>query len=321
MLSTRTQASSERCVNENLMAAYLEASLSPKETAEFESHVSDCAICRETLALAIGIGNQEGAGRPVIDAEPGRARSRFFRLVPVAGVLILAIALIPVISKLMHKQAEKPPKNQIAELHMAATPFQKTEITEQPAKSEPIKPRPAETIKIQSPPERKPLEQQVFKDKKEESSLTAAFLKEAETAPADLPAKSAREERTDESAQGYKPAATAPTSSIPLNQIDVGRFSALNSVPPMVTSNALPPTSMMLGSEKSATELKKIGDKEFYLNSGIWIDRQCAEHRDSLVIEVLPVVPEHEAILKQYPNLRNFLPAMVYWNGKIYLLR
>jgi hypothetical protein len=329
MLSARTQESSECCVDENLMAAYLEASLSPKEMAEFESHVSDCAICRETLALAIGLGNREEAGRPVIATEPRKARSRFFRFVPVAGVLILAIALIPVISKLAHKQAEKPPQNQVAELHMAAKPVQKTEIAEQTAKSEPIKPKTAEVIRIQSLSEKKTLEKQVFEDKKEKAPLTAALLKGAEPVPAvppiekdaDLPSKSAQDERTDESTQGYKLAAAAPTPRIPLSQIDVSRYSALNSVPPIVSSNSLPPTSMMLGSDKSATEFKKIGDKEFYLNSGIWIDRQCAEHRDSLVIEVLPVVPEHEAILKQYPDLRNLLPAMVYWNGKIYLLR
>jgi hypothetical protein len=328
MLSARAQDSSELCVNENLMAAYLEASLSPEEMADFESHVSGCAICRETLALAIRLGEREEANRPVVATKLRKERSRFFRFVPVAGVMILVIAMIPVINKLAHKQNEKLPKNQVAELHLAPKPVQKTEITEQTDKRESIKPKTAEVNRIQRSLEKKPLESQVFEDKKEEASSTATLLKGAEPATAvpsiqkdaDMSARSAREERADESSQVFKPAA-APTPHIPLNQIDTSRFSALNSVPPLVTSNTLPPTSRLVGSEKNANEFKKIGDKEFYLNSGIWIDRQCAEHRDSLVIEVLPVVPEHEAILKQYPDLRNLLPAMVYWNGKIYLLR
>ncbi len=327
MLSASAQESSERCVNENLTAAYLEAGLSPKEMVEFESHVSDCAICRETLALAIRLGGQESASPYVAAAETGKTRPRLLRFVPVLGVLVIAIALIPVLSKLAHKKNEKITKNQVAEIHLTAKPVQKTEIAEQPAKREAIEPKTDEVTRIPTPREKKPLEKQAFKDKKEKVSSTTALLKGAEPAAAvlsiqkdaDMSAKSSREERADDSKQSSLPAG-APTPYIPLSQIDVGRYSALNSLPPMV-SNVILPTDRLVGSEKNASEFRKIGDKEFYLNSGIWIDRQCAEHRDSLVLEVLPVVPEHAAILKQYPDLRNLLPAMVFWNGKIYLLR
>jgi hypothetical protein len=327
MLSGRGHDSSEHCVNENLMAAYLETSLSPKEAAEFESHVSDCAICREALAIAIRMGGQEEPG--VISAEPGRIRFRFFKLVPIAGVLILLIALIPTFYKLKstHRQNESLIKTQEAELRSPAKTIQKNELTKPEVERVAVKSKTVKETGIQSTDAKKPVESKLLDYRKAESSRPEALQKEL-TLPdavkitekdADLPLKPVQDEKADDAKQVEKTmaAATAPSS---LTQLDVGRFTALNSVPPTV-SNTLPPPGMLIGSGKDAGETKKIGDKEFYLNSGIWIDRQCAEHRDILVIEILPVVPEHETILKQYPALRNLLPAMVYWNGKIYLLR
>ena len=68
-------------------------------------------------------------------------------------------------------------------------------------------------------------------------------------------------------------------------------------------------------------ESKKVGEKTFYLNSGYWIDRQCIEHQNDSMVEITSAAPEYKQILTQYPELSNLLPALIYWNSKIYLLR
>jgi hypothetical protein len=57
------------------------------------------------------------------------------------------------------------------------------------------------------------------------------------------------------------------------------------------------------------------------LISGIWVDRQCSEHRDGTAIEILRNVPEYESIVAQYWELRELQPFMIYWNRKVYLVR
>jgi hypothetical protein len=68
-------------------------------------------------------------------------------------------------------------------------------------------------------------------------------------------------------------------------------------------------------------ESRKIGEKAFYLSSVYWIDGQCIEHQDEPIVEITSAAPEYGQILTQYPELRNLRPALIYWNGKIYLLR
>jgi hypothetical protein len=99
--------------------------------------------------------------------------------------------------------------------------------------------------------------------------------------------------------------------------INLQSISALNMVPPKEILFALKDGRSRLQTSKS----KRIGDKVLYLSSGFWVDPQCVEHRDEPIIEILPAASEHKSILAKYPELRDLLPAVIYWNNRIYLLR
>ena len=74
-------------------------------------------------------------------------------------------------------------------------------------------------------------------------------------------------------------------------------------------------------SQLSTAESRTIGDKIFYSNSGVWIDRKSAENTNDPVIEMPPGVPEYEKILNKYPEVRELVPVLIHWDGKNYLLR
>jgi hypothetical protein len=66
---------------------------------------------------------------------------------------------------------------------------------------------------------------------------------------------------------------------------------------------------------------RKIRDKVFDRESGLWVDRQCAKHPEAEVIEITEYAPEYRSILNEYPQLSDLLPVKIYWEGKIYLRR
>jgi hypothetical protein len=74
-------------------------------------------------------------------------------------------------------------------------------------------------------------------------------------------------------------------------------------------------------SSSNAQAPKKIGDKEFYFNSGWWIDRQARYKPDDYFIEITSTDPEYESILAQYKQLRNLRPVLIYWENEFYILR
>ncbi len=66
---------------------------------------------------------------------------------------------------------------------------------------------------------------------------------------------------------------------------------------------------------------KKVGDREFRLVSGYWIDEQCSKSPDKTVVEVREGSPDFEEILKLYPDLRRLRPVIILWKDKILVLR
>jgi hypothetical protein len=66
---------------------------------------------------------------------------------------------------------------------------------------------------------------------------------------------------------------------------------------------------------------QKIGDKEFYLDSGYWTDLQSLEHPGVPVVEIRPADPEYKSILGQYPDLLKLTPAKIFHSGRIYIIR
>jgi hypothetical protein len=69
------------------------------------------------------------------------------------------------------------------------------------------------------------------------------------------------------------------------------------------------------------SEKKSAGDRTFYRYARVWVDKQCLEHADAAIVEVTPEATEYETVVKQYPDVRKILPAAIFWEGKIYLLR
>jgi hypothetical protein len=116
MLSARARRNSEPCANENLMAAYLEASLSPQEMTEFESHVSECATCQEVMALAMKLNPEEVDTPEIVPADFKKTLFRFSIPIPVLGALCIGAVLIAVFFRFANHSGKKPPATSVAEL-------------------------------------------------------------------------------------------------------------------------------------------------------------------------------------------------------------
>src|ERR1700722_1975615 len=91
LVSSGTSAGAEPHPDPEILAAYAERALDGDETAHYELHFSQCARCRDQLALMVC------AAAP---ADPRARRHRWvwpwtwFVLTPVTAALLLAAALI-----------------------------------------------------------------------------------------------------------------------------------------------------------------------------------------------------------------------------------
>lgn len=291
------------CANENLMAAYLEASLTLQETAEFESHVAHCDLCRQVLALAMKVHPGETAIRPASAVSSRKTIFRFSIPVPVLGVLILAGLLIPVLFKVRQNRKESLPGNQVAVLQ--SIPQQaKTET-----QNSPIHAPEADTSRSVSKLPR--LKASLAEKRPVDES---AALLQARPAPP-VPAYKVVAATPGATPRNDRAATTTSNSAMTLDTVEQIQ---------LMTMNSMPPKNSLLGKGQNmpANALtKRIGDKMFYQNLGMWIDRQCNEHRDDPITEILPNGPEYESILAQYPDLRDLRPVVVYWGSKIYWVR
>jgi hypothetical protein len=302
MLSTHRGETPEGCVNENLMAAYLEASLAPQETAEFESHVAHCGLCQQVLALAMRSHPGETAIRAASAVSSRKTIFRFAIPVPVLGVLILAGLLILLFFKGRQNRTESLPGNQVAEL--SSIPQQaKTETQNSPIHT----PRADTSRSVSKPPRLKaPLAEKRRVDE-------SAALLQARPAP---PVPAYKAEAVAPRATPWNEKSAAPMrAAMTLDTIERMQLMAMNSTPP---------NDMLSGKDQNMPAnavTKQIGDKVFYQKLGMWIDRQCDEHRDDPIIEITPNGPEHESILRRYPELRDLRPAVVYWGSKVYWVR
>lgn len=345
MISTRMRESSEDCADENTMAAYLEESLSPQERSAFEDHVSECISCQEILALSMKLRADEATGQTAAEPETGKKTLFHFSIpIPVLGGVVVAMVLLAVLFRMVHQSGGNLQQPQTAELH---PPAQKTETA---AQSVPMEAPMADKDNLAMA--RRRIEAPLSENKEKGSAFFSREAVPEPLPPAALPAienepaavaevsthkmaaalPASENERRDVAAEssaqkpaaarassGYEKSATLSSPAAVSDQIDVKLQST-------VTLNSVPPKDVIFGfrdgrSKLEASQSKQIRDKVFYQNSGFWIDRQCVEHRDEPIIEILPVVPEYEPILAKYPELRDLLPAVIYWNNKIYLLR
>jgi hypothetical protein len=337
-VSTGMREPSSECADENVMAAYLEGNLSAQEKAAFEDHASRCSSCQEILALSMKLQNPEATERVSREKSAGkRTLFRFSIPIPVLGG-VAVIVLIVVLFRFFSDSQQKLSTPQVAELH---SPAREAEVMKPNA---PI-PEPMENKSnlVQEPP--------AARMSVPEEKLKGAALSEVQTdrqtIPPAAPIVKTEEAKTVESRDlvGETKVAELPATEVAAaahsrsnekldapsslgaasDQMDKLQDLALNAVlpppPSLKPQKAKAAESAVLRTRSDATGSRQIGEKVFYRDSGIWTDRQCAEHPDDPVIEIKNEAPDYKSILEQYPGLRDLLPAKIYWNGKTYLLR
>ena len=349
VLSSRARKGSEHCENENLMAAYLESSLSPEERAEFESHVADCAVCREVLALSIGLQAQESDHRTIARTDSKKTLFHFSIPIPILGVLLLVVALVAVLSRVPHRSGENPPAVSVSSkpsrVETVAGEMKANDVAVITEKNRELRPA-VEGGKSEKAGYR--LSAAAHKDAPGSVSILTAKLDEAQPLPspestAQPAASSVAVPVLPQTAvgQGTLTRSTAASVQPAINTLSLP--ANLNSAEPggignkffynktAVGKGALTQSAaasvrraiyaLSLSANLNSAEPRGIGDKFFYNNSGFWIDKQCIKHLDAVIVEITPRAPEYESILKQYPDIFKIAPAVIHWEGKNYVLQ
>jgi hypothetical protein len=304
VLSSRARKGSEHCENENLMAAYLESSLSPEERAEFESHVADCAVCREVLALSIELQAQESDHRTIARTDSKKTLFHFSIPIPIFGVLLLVLVLVAVLPRFPRRSGENPPA---------------VSVSSKPSRVETVAAEMKTNVAAVITEKNGKLGPAVEEGKSEKAGyrLSAAAHKEV---PGSV---SIRTAKLDEAQPLPSPESTArPTASslaVPvLQKMAVGQGALTRSAAASVRRAIY---ALSLSANLNSAEPRGIGDKFFYSNSGFWIDKQCIEHLGAVIVEITTRAPEYESILKQYPDILKIAPAVIHWEGKNYVLQ
>ena len=415
MLSARPEGSSEHCADENLMAAYLEASLSPREAADFETHVSKCDSCQEILALAMKLQSRAGERRLQQPAGSKRTLFRFSIPIPVLGALVVAVVLAAVFLRFPNKPDQKRDNQQIAEVRRSVLETQQTELKRTETKLEepsfvsaksartdsalrhekssvaaarlqapgmpknedasvsgdyradlaPIPPQPSpEAAPVVPAPASVAADSlvQAFQDANEgrkllgekgtpvvtakgevkEGTLETAAKDTAGTVPAAVPvgdlaqrlllapaptpamgaaqpqqAGKAKNAAVDEAASiRVQETVARPHVYAVQNRIAIAHYTN----PSVAASVRLALKDLDSRAQKPA-ESRKIGERLFYKKSGYWIEKDCVIHPDATIVEITSEASEYAQILKDYPEIGTLIPALIFWNSRLYLLR
>jgi hypothetical protein len=116
-LSAGVRSPEDHSVNDNLMAAYLESNLSTEEASAFEAHVADCAVCQETLAVALKLGPPEDAPGGELASAP--SKKTLFRIsipIPAIAALLLCLGIAAVFFGFYNRPGGIAAKQQVADL-------------------------------------------------------------------------------------------------------------------------------------------------------------------------------------------------------------
>jgi hypothetical protein len=93
----------EACPSADLMAAYLEARLSPTERAAFEAHASSCSCCQQALALCVSDAESPPCERPAAAGD-----RIFFRRAWAVSLLTSAAVLVFLALAVWRDSANRP---------------------------------------------------------------------------------------------------------------------------------------------------------------------------------------------------------------------
>ena len=317
-ISSRMRESPDGCPDENAMAAYLEKSLSDQETAAYESHLAECPSCQEALALAMKMLDADASQQET--PEPAAGKKVLFRLsipIPVLGAVCIAAILVAVLVH-VRNPGDTTDIPQSAEMHRPARnaePAPAARKNESAMRSVPMPaPSPVGEISVAERPTDLPPSVEV-KEAMAPSTVSAPAAAapvhedEGTKAGKTLAEKDAAMESSalrEESKAAMAPPPRADRDQASRMKAGAPSVAVLGG---SVKAQAVPPSS------------RTIGDKEFYLESGFWIDRQTTTRKGEPVFEIDSADPQYEAILTKYKDLRSLLPAVIYWEGRIYLLR
>lgn len=314
MISTRTQAFSEACADENVTAAYIEGALSDQEKLVFETHVSECAVCRDVLALVMKMKDEEQKTFAPERDKSMPSRKTWFRFsfpIPVLGGVFVAIILTAGIFLLIRDSGENLHPTQSAQLHL---PVPEKEMLKQNIPETYSEKRDAGQ-KLEPPPMTFPkegIEARVApaRELKKEAILSAASSNQMATLQSEHSAR-LNEGATLSSVRELSVA--APTLRMKGQRAD-GPQSSIQE------DNAAEADIKDLEEPKGSAS-RKIGDKEFYWDSGYWTDRQCLQHPEVPVIEIAPANPEYKSIVERYPDLLTLKPVRIFSVDRIYIFR
>jgi hypothetical protein len=383
-LSAGVRRTPDHYVSENLMAAYLEASLSPQEMSAFEAHLSDCAICQEILAVYMKLQPHEADGLPNAALPEKKTLFRFSLPIPVLGALLVCAVIAAMFFRFQYGSKGDSGKNQVAELRAPVQPpagQPMDRMLQNAPRPVPLPNQPGNELERKSVRMEKAVPEEKGKAAGSVDMPAARFDKLAEATPSAVPPPVPVPAATSVAAGALaaadgNPAEPAPSEALALAPSTVsapskaGTLSAADirleskqkkdggAVVPAATdeqdaiasirtqqplsrphiyaaqnriATSLYTTSSFestlrfaiknLGSNIKSAESKAIADRVYYKNLGYWIDKQCTEHPDSEIVELASEAPEYKGILAQYPDLKAILPVIVYWQGKICMLR
>jgi len=114
VLGRQTPGAASACPDENLLAAYLERSLSDQEESRLEDHVSQCASCQELLALSMKTFDDERMPAPAL-AVSREQRSLLRFSVPLAAITVLTIGVGMATLFLLTTEFRKPGRTDVAQ--------------------------------------------------------------------------------------------------------------------------------------------------------------------------------------------------------------
>ena len=340
------------CPDDNTVAAYLDAALTPEQKSGFEQHASTCASCRELLGLAISLGGPEVA--PVVEpaAELGRRPLWNWRIHPATALAVLSIIAVGAAVLLVRTGKQEPPK-QIASVQAPA----RTESTD--------------TLSAHLSENRAAQDKAVIEERREPQAPALRRVKERSVPQA--PAASAPvgefKSKAPAEAESGQPAAVVPmqTGAVgaakavagpppsgkeepggaarrdatvseemalqevsQLNAADESRPAAAPSRPAAYrwAPGPLPAEAIRTLGEADRSAIpyprQTVGELLFYRVGAYWIDSRCIDGRQAPVLELKSDSSELRSILSSLPDLSRLKAAgvrvMVSHEGKTWVL-
>jgi len=337
------------CLDENILAAYMEARLDPSERQRVENHASNCVSCQELMGLALRLFEPEAELEAAEAAESPSKKVLFHFTLPVSvlAMIVLTLGAGYLFFRVLRESTPIQTAPHVAELRS-------------PAKPEGISAPKSQAV---SPPKEKavPSEQQTEASAREPQRSKARLTPKVTLPPPTTEIALAREPATqpppvleptppvavralEARAEGgaadkssviaanlgeSRPAGAGAVSpgvgrmnlaaarpEAPLKVQAVAQFS-----PEFTPRDAVLNLARLVPSERNTLLETKLRDRTFYFNSGYWIDGQCTEHPNGEFAEIKSDSADHEQIMKSLPDLRKMRPAIVYWDAKNCIIR